>query len=61
MNNTANVLGSLGLVNNGNQARIQFWAPSVAHMLFRLNGNNRRPSSPRVRRAIPATPTAARW
>jgi filamentous hemagglutinin family protein len=40
VNNTANVLGSLGLVNNGNQARIQFWAPSVAHMLFRLNGNN---------------------
>ncbi|UXY15451.1 YDG domain-containing protein [Chitiniphilus purpureus] len=40
VNNTQNVLGSLGLVNNGNQARIQFWAPSVAHMLFRLNGNN---------------------
>ncbi|WP_186830555.1 YDG domain-containing protein, partial [Mitsuaria sp. TWR114] len=40
VNNTANQLGSLGLVNNGNQARIQFWAPSVAHMLFRLNGNN---------------------
>jgi hypothetical protein len=40
VNNTLNVLGSLGLVNNGNQARIQFWAPSVAHMLFRLNGDN---------------------
>ena len=40
VNNTANQLGSLGLVNNGNQARIQFWAPSVAHMLFRLTGNN---------------------
>ncbi|WP_442776052.1 two-partner secretion domain-containing protein, partial [Sphaerotilus montanus] len=39
--NTANPLGALGLVNNGNQARVQFWAPSVAHMLFRINGNNK--------------------
>jgi filamentous hemagglutinin family protein len=39
-NNTLDALGSLGMVNNGSQARLQFWAPSVAHMLFRLNGSN---------------------
>ena len=39
--NTTNALGALGLVNNGSQARVQFWAPSVAHMLFRINGNNK--------------------
>ena len=39
--NLADPLGALGLVNNGSQARVQFWAPSVAHMLFRINGNNK--------------------
>jgi len=38
--NSIDALGSLGMVNNGSQARLQFWAPSVAHMLFRLNGSN---------------------
>ncbi|NBD19343.1 filamentous hemagglutinin N-terminal domain-containing protein [Aquabacterium fontiphilum] len=38
--NSQDPLGSLGLTNNGSQARIQFWAPSVAHFLFRLNGSN---------------------
>ncbi|MBQ0944182.1 filamentous hemagglutinin N-terminal domain-containing protein [Ideonella sp. 4Y16] len=38
--NDLNALGSLGLTSNGSQARIQFWAPSVAHFLFRLNGSN---------------------
>ncbi|MDC8756303.1 MBG domain-containing protein [Janthinobacterium fluminis] len=37
--NQVNVDGALGLVNNGGQARIQFIAPSVADMLFKLNGN----------------------
>lgn len=38
--NTLDPLGSLGLVNNGGQAKVQFWAPNVAYFLFRLNGNN---------------------
>uniref|UniRef100_UPI0025BC6965 two-partner secretion domain-containing protein n=1 Tax=Aquabacterium sp. TaxID=1872578 RepID=UPI0025BC6965 len=38
--NDIDPLGSLGLTNNGSQARIQFWAPSVAHYLFKLNGSN---------------------
>ncbi len=38
--NTQNALGALGLVNNGNQARVQFIAPSVAHLLFLINGSS---------------------
>jgi filamentous hemagglutinin family protein len=39
--NSVNALGALGLTSNGSQARIQFWAPSVAHFLFRINGDNK--------------------
>ncbi|MCH7345376.1 filamentous hemagglutinin N-terminal domain-containing protein, partial [Pelomonas sp. CA6] len=38
--NTLNSLGALGLVNNGSQARVQFWAPNVAYLQFRINGSN---------------------
>ena len=39
--NLINADGALGLVNSGSQANVKFWAPSVAHMLFRINGNNK--------------------
>ncbi|MBA4710583.1 filamentous hemagglutinin N-terminal domain-containing protein, partial [Aquitalea magnusonii] len=38
--NTQNALGALGLVNNGNQARVQFFAPNVAYFQFSINGSN---------------------
>jgi filamentous hemagglutinin family protein len=38
--NLQSINGALGLVNSGNQARVQFWTPNVAYMLFRLNGSN---------------------
>jgi len=38
--NTLNANGALGLLNNGNQTRVQFSAPSVAHMLFKINGSS---------------------
>ncbi|HEY6926850.1 MAG TPA: filamentous hemagglutinin N-terminal domain-containing protein, partial [Steroidobacteraceae bacterium] len=37
--NTVNVNGALGLVSNGNQARVQFTAPSVAQIQVSLNGS----------------------
>ena len=37
--NTLNANGALGLVNSGNQARIQFSAPSVAAILVSINGS----------------------
>ena len=39
--NTIDPLGALGLVNNGNQARVQFIGPSVANLLFLINGSSK--------------------
>ncbi|MDC7699730.1 YDG domain-containing protein, partial [Vogesella indigofera] len=38
--NTLDSQGALGMVNNGSQAQVQFYAPNVAYYLFRINGNN---------------------
>jgi len=38
--NSLDTNGALGLLNNGNQARVRFDAPSVAHMLFKINGSS---------------------
>ncbi|WP_189535984.1 YDG domain-containing protein, partial [Paludibacterium paludis] len=38
--NTLNTNGALGLLNNGNQTQVLFTAPSVAGLLFKINGSS---------------------